>query len=257
MGMGAEIEFCAMKIDPGEILRILDQCSASFTFPMLDNGYVYLAATRMSLYRSPSDWAMVIEVFGFSPRAGLPDTGIYTFASKLYNRDTPDKYKSRQGYENYLASNPHNESRFVFPVDEGTWQDTDNLELMAQGATEVIVRSKAISIPSAPDYERLGIPLEDPNRIRVFELCRYLAAIDRDAVLATKDERRLSVLPELDQMMQLESWHHPDLAGGELPSSTEAFQQLAQVLAIGDVDSYRPSDVPNTDWRNWPDGGSL
>jgi hypothetical protein len=49
-----------------EILRILDSCCDAYTFPMLDNGYVYLAATRLSLFRSPRDWAMVIEVFGFS-----------------------------------------------------------------------------------------------------------------------------------------------------------------------------------------------
>jgi hypothetical protein len=54
----------------GEILAVLDGCFDSFTFPMLDNGYVYLAATRLSAYRSESDWAIAIEVFGFSPRAG-------------------------------------------------------------------------------------------------------------------------------------------------------------------------------------------
>ena len=55
----------------GEILEVLDAACDSFAFPMLDNGYVYLAATRLSLFRSAADWAMVIEVFGFSPRAGL------------------------------------------------------------------------------------------------------------------------------------------------------------------------------------------
>jgi hypothetical protein len=36
-----------------DILRVLDAGCESFTFPMLDNGYVYLAATRLSLFRSP------------------------------------------------------------------------------------------------------------------------------------------------------------------------------------------------------------
>jgi len=115
-----------MAFDPEEILSILDRCCDDFTFPMLDNGYVYLAATRLSLYRSATDWAIVIEVFGFSPRAGLPDTHIYTFASRLHDRDPPEGYFNRQAYENYLANNPHNESRFVFPVDEGPWQDAES-----------------------------------------------------------------------------------------------------------------------------------
>jgi hypothetical protein len=58
----------------GRILAVLDRSCNAFTFPMLDNEYVYLAATRLSLYRTAAVWAMVIEVFGFSPRAGLPDT---------------------------------------------------------------------------------------------------------------------------------------------------------------------------------------
>jgi uncharacterized protein DUF7003 len=77
-----------------QILSVLDQRCANFTFPMLDNGYVYLAATRLSLYRSETDWGMVIEVFGYSPRAGLPDIHIHTFASALQNRDSRDQYKS-------------------------------------------------------------------------------------------------------------------------------------------------------------------
>lgn len=72
-----------MTAKASDILQMLDICCDAFSFPMLDNGYVYLAATRLSLHRSDEDWAMVIEVFGFSPRAGLPDTFIHTFASRL------------------------------------------------------------------------------------------------------------------------------------------------------------------------------
>jgi hypothetical protein len=32
-----------MPDDTDFILSVLDQCSRNFTFPMLDNGYVYLA----------------------------------------------------------------------------------------------------------------------------------------------------------------------------------------------------------------------
>ncbi|MGI8904947.1 MAG: DUF7003 family protein [Candidatus Sumerlaeaceae bacterium] len=60
-----------MTIDSDEILSVLDNCCDTFKFPMLDNGYVYLAATGLSLYRSTMNWAMVIEVFGFSP-SGMP-----------------------------------------------------------------------------------------------------------------------------------------------------------------------------------------
>ena len=85
-----------------EILKILDDCCESYTFPMLDNGYVYLAVTRMTLFRSEDDWALTIEVFGFSPRSGLPDTHGHTFASRPANRSTAADYVSLEAFEDYL-----------------------------------------------------------------------------------------------------------------------------------------------------------
>jgi hypothetical protein len=246
-----------MPIKPATILSILDRCCDAFSFPMLDNGYVYLAATRLSLYRSAKDWAMVIEVFGFSPRAGLPDTHVQTFASRLHNRDKPKDYVDRESYERYLANNPHNEYRSIYPVREGAWQDSDNLELVAKDAKEVVVRRKRIALPKLQEYKRRGIQLEESPRVRVFELCRYLADVARERVLATPRERRVSVRPEMKQILRLEEWHHPDLVTDERPSGSETFQQLARVLATGDVGHYRPTRAPNTHWRNWPEGGRL
>jgi hypothetical protein len=247
-----------MAFDPQGILSIFDRCCDACTFPMLDNGYVYLAATRLSLYRSKMDWAMVIEVFGFSPRAGLPDTSIQTFASLLRDRDPPENYVNGKAYEMYLANNPNNEFRSIFPVHEGPWQDAENGELVAENASELLVREQAVPLPSAGEYARYGIALEQASRVQVFELCRYLAEIAREQVLATPKERRISVLPEMEQILQLEEWHHPNVVDEEQrPSGSETFRQLAQVLATGDVRLYQPSQAPNTHWQNWPEGGRL
>jgi hypothetical protein len=225
---------------------------------MLDNGYVYLAASRLALYRSDNDWARVLEVFGHMPRAGWPDTTIYTFASRLHDRDPPEKWRNRQAYEQYLANNPHNEMRTIWPIEPGAWQDQeDEPEWVACGEKEVVVRGKAVRLPGPEEYARHGIDLQEPPRVRVFELCRYLAEVERQAVLATDTERRVSVPPELRQMLLLDDWHHPDLAAGERPGESETFQQLVRVLVTGDVTGYRPSEAPNTHWRNWPDGGTL
>jgi hypothetical protein len=246
-----------MDFDPDHILNVLDRCCDVFYFPMLDNGYVYLAATQLSLYRSVTDWAFVTEVFGFSPRAGLPDTAIYSFASRLHDRDRPENYVSREAYERYLANHPHDEFRQIFPVEEGLWQDLDNGEFLAEEATEVVVRGQALSLPTLDGYADCGIALEEPPRVQVFELCRFLAHVAREKVLATPHERRVSVMPDMTQLLQLEEWHHPDLAEDKRPSGSASFQQLARVLATGDVGLYRPSQPSNTHWRNWPEGGRL
>jgi hypothetical protein len=247
-----------MVANPDDILSVLDRCCGAFTFPMLDNGYFYLAATRLSLYQSTSDWAMVFELFGFSPRAGLPDTHIQTFASRLHDRDPPDRYVTRAAYERYLANNPHNEFRSVFPIREGPWQDAENREFVADGAKEVVVRNLAIPLPGVDEYPRRGIELEQAPRVHVFEFCRFLADIAREQVLGTPEERRVSVLPEMRQILQLEEWQHPNVVDADdRPSGSETFQQLAQVLHTGEVHHYRPSRQPNTHWRNWPEGGTL
>jgi hypothetical protein len=259
---------CRLSIDQGycnvrnwpsqRILEVLDKCCDSFTFPMLDNGYVYLAATRMSVYRSEADWAIVLEVFGFSPRAGIPDTHVYSFSSALNARKTRGEFVNEKAYEQYLFNNPYNESSFVFPIQEGDWLDAENSELVAPGPHDLVVRGRTRHLPTAEEYARSGITHSQTPRIAVFELCRSLAFSDREHVLATAAERRTHLRPELRQILQLEEWNHPDVVQDEhRPSNSETFEQLAQVLVTGDVHLYEPIAAANTHWKNWPNGGTL
>jgi len=121
---------------------------------------------------------------------------------------------------------------------------------------EFRLRGESVPLPGRKDYGRQGIELDD-EQPWVFELCRYLAATRREDVLASPEERRISVLPEMTQILQLEEWHHPDVAAEDLPSESATFEQLAEVLATGDITLYRPSEAPNTHWSNWPEGGLL
>ena len=244
-----------MKQTADQILSILDRCCDTFTFPMLDNGYVYLAATRLSLFRSSEDWAMVIEVFGFSPRSGLPDTHIHTFASSINNRKSARDYVSQEAHDAYLANNPNNESHIVFPIEDGNWIEG---EVVADGATALTLRGQSIPMPDQAGYQRAGVTLEQSPDVQLFELCRVLAHEARDAVLATPDERRINVPNELQFLLTLEEWAHPDVVDEtKRPSGTASFRQLARVLVTGDINEYRPTEAPNTHWRNWPNGGTL
>ncbi|HSY20374.1 MAG TPA: hypothetical protein VK815_18665 [Candidatus Acidoferrales bacterium] len=244
-----------MKYTAKEVLSVLDACCDKFTFPMLDNGYVYLGATRLSVFRSEENWAITIEVFGFSPRSGIPDTHIYTFAGKLWNLKRPENYVSRQAYENYLANNPNNESRFIFPVEEGDWIDGEDV---AANSSVVMVRGESVPLPTPGDFKKFGIELEDEPEMRIYELCRFLTEIRREALLATPDELRGNIDPQMQQILRLDEWNHPDVVNNDCrPSKSETFQQLAEVIVSGDVRKYQPTLQPNTHWHNWPDGGTL
>ena len=121
----------------------------------------------------------------------------------------------------------------------------------------MILRGTQVRLPSRDDYQAVGIRLSKPQRVRIFELYRYLAATHRSAVLGTDDDRLTSVPPGLPELLVLDEWHHPDLVSEELPSDTEAFRQLSQVVLAADPSLYSPTEPPNTHWSNWPDGGSL
>lgn len=245
-----------MSQDPDHILAVLDACCETFAFPMLDNGYVYLAATRLSLYRSATDWALVIEVFGYSPRSGSPDIHVHTFASRIHRRKTQQQFISEEAHSRYLTLNPHNESQFFYPCD-GSFQNPDDDELVNAQATHVTVRGRSIPLPALATYSHIGITLEDAPQVRVFELCRYLASSHRELVLATPSEQTVNVWPNMRQLLCLDEWHHPDLLADERPSTSSTFQQFAAALSTGDVSVYQPDVPPNTHWRFWPDGGSL
>jgi hypothetical protein len=225
---------------------------------MLDNGYVYLAACRLSLFGSPEDWALAIEIFGYSPRSGIPDIHVYTIGSRVRRIRTQADYVSTAAYEAYLASNPNNESAFIYPIEEGDWQNPSNDELLAHGQHYVSVRGHSVVTPPSSEYAKYyQIALAATQDVHVFEFCLYIAASMRDSVLATPDERRVCVPSDLVKLLQVEEWRHPDLLKDERPSEVAMFQLFAEILAGNHPARYELPEAPNTHWSNWPEGGSL
>jgi hypothetical protein len=243
---------------PDEILEALDQGARDFTFPMLDNGYVYLAASRLSIFSSADDWAVVFEIFGFSPRTGIPDLQVAAFTGRPVHRETAADFVTEEAYRDFLRHNANLCQTFIYPIDDEDWSDPDDGERVSNLASNLLLRGDATPLPSPDDYAAAGIILQEPPQPLVFELSRALAYRKRDAVLATSAERRTGLQPALEQVLLLEDWHHPDVIDPDaLPSGTETFRQLALVAATGDPSHYRTAEVPNTHWSNWPDGGAL
>lgn len=59
-----------LMISSEDVLQQLNECSEHYTFPMLDNGYIYPAGAKMTVYRDETRWVIVIEAIGFSYRGG-------------------------------------------------------------------------------------------------------------------------------------------------------------------------------------------
>ena len=137
-------------------------------------------------------------------------------------------------------------------------EEDDDFECVAPGVKEVLVGGKPVAIPNLAELESVGIVPASAPKVEAFELCRFIAeTVERDRFFAPPDIRRHHVPPELTQILQLEEWNHPDLCNDQLPSESETFQMLAEVLVTGDTTRYRPTLAPNTHWSNWPGGGLL
>lgn len=124
--------------------------------------------------------------------AAARDVSVWSFGSRLANRKTEAEFVNGDAYRNYLRVHAHDDAAFFHPLGDG-WQDPDDLELAARDATSLTVRGKKIDIPTRDELHRLGIEPSEPDRLRTFEVCRYVAAMERELVLATPDERRTHV----------------------------------------------------------------
>lgn len=229
-----------------EILQQWDDCARAFQFPMLDNGHVYPATVRLTGYRDEARWAVVIEAIGYHARAGGHD-GIHNCL---------------HCYGNCLPRPPGTANAdFLFPTEDGLEGPTfdDEYEFFVRPeARSIVLRGQVILLQVQPDdLATQGIALVAPPRVTGADLLRSLLTDHRELLLATEAELRERVPADLPCLLRLEEWHHPDLAGDELPSQSPTFQMFAQVLETGDASHYRPVEEPNTHWKFWPDGGTL
>jgi len=111
------------------------------------------------------------------------------------------------------------------------------------GAAALVVRGHAIHL-DAPKGEAL------PSTFR------RLVPAHRDLLFGDHAEVRRRLPADLPQLLQLAEWNQPDLFE-TVPSQSETYQLIADVLESLDPTRYRPTLAPNTHWSNWPDSGSL
>ena len=232
---------------PSSILEQLDDAAGESEFPMLDNGYVYPADVRLTIFRDPTRWLMIIEDLGaFSPRV----TGCDSFQDCLYL------------FGNALHRMPGSANEdFLYPVyslpDEPLFED-EYQWFIRPGAKALELRGQRVEFDvSDKALARKGIELLDPPQIDPAAVLRSLLPKHREALLASEEELAARNPHQLPLWLRLDEWFHPNLAEDELPSACETFQMLADAIASGDPSRYRPTKQPNTHWKNWPEGGTL
>ncbi|MEV4546204.1 DUF7003 family protein [Micromonospora echinaurantiaca] len=116
-------------------------------------------------------------------------------------------------------------------------------EVVGEQVTPIVLRGRSLPTTAAPGEQMIDV-------------LRRTLPDHRDLLLATEDELRHPVPLDIPEVLRLEEWHQP-VFHDVLPSETETYQLITDVLATGDPGRYRPTLPPNTHRSHWPDSGTL
>ncbi len=213
---------------------------------MLDNGYVYPAGTKLTAYRDDKRWVIVIEAIGFSYRGG----GHNGISNCLHVYGNCLNYEPGTQNENFIYLTDDANNCSTFDDEENFYLNPDCSSFILRNQIRPLYHDREL-------YKVCGIEIEDPTRINAFEFLRLLDAIHHDELVATENEIRERIPGDIPKIIELHDWFHPDVVNGELPSKNETFIQIAEVLQTGNINHYRPTHESNTNWKNWPEGGTL
>lgn len=230
-----------MPIDPRAVLDTLDAANRDAVFPVMDNGYVYPAATRLTVLSDAERWAMVFEIVGYNARqpgcSGF-DTCAYLFGNCVKQVRRP--------------------FAIWFPIPEQS-SELVRSEIVVARPRSLVVGGGEVPFPDAADLAAAGVVLRRGEPLHAAGLLRALAFRHRDRLLATPERLRSWIVTDEvpPVVLQLDEWRHPGITAGESPSAVASIRQLAEVAASGDATRYRPQERPNTHWRHWPEAGTL
>jgi hypothetical protein len=106
-------------------------------------------------------------------------------------------------------------------------------------AKAIMLRTTRVPFPGDEYlFIHKGVQRANPPRTTIVEALRSLMPEYRDVLLATSEELQVCIPHDLPCILELTKWMHPDVAEDELPSNTQSFQMLVQVLITGDTSHY-------------------
>jgi hypothetical protein len=228
-----------------EILESLDASARVYALPMLDNGYIFPVDLRMHVYRDDAEWLIILqELCVNNMRTSEFDSfcnTVHTFGSRCIPDDNQN-------------------TEFLYPLDNCPDAPLfDEFEWFARDDAHcVMLRGQRIELDLSPgQLKKKGITLFEPPKADPVAIMRSLVPEYRDLLFCTEAELTDYNPTNLPFFLRLDEWYHPNLVEEEWPSQTETFQMLAQAIVTGNKSLYRPTQEPNTHWKNWPEAGLL
>ncbi|WP_271251607.1 DUF7003 family protein [Pseudanabaena sp. Chao 1811] len=203
---------------PKQILEFLDRRFNAIEMPCLGNMNIDYVSSRLLAFRDDSRWLILFNSITWCP-AGQ---GLTTIVECVGNC-----VQGRQGFDS--------DRTFI----TGKIQYDELLELYNVQVRDQLIAINDLDIIAHPD---LYVDRELDIAIALLE--KY-----REDLLACRDEYGKFIPEGMTEVLCLDEWQHPNWDC--LPSQTESFPMIAEVLFTGNSNLYKKPQNPNTDWALW------
>jgi hypothetical protein len=250
------------KMNAEQILQELDEAFAAWPVDLhTEPHHSKPADARLTVFRSPQHWVVIIKKIDYFIRLhGSVDC--FSRSYTLYGNCLGDGWLTKHDllWDSLLE--------LPFDPETGTWLPT------RQHFRYFWAGKWWEASPTPQELQQAGIDpelldevdceewRENPNALLPVEWLRYLChhlnhpffasearlrEVVREAVSAPQIESELQIV------LQTRDWEHPDFVKGELPSDTESFRVIAEILATGDASLWARVDRSrfNSFWRYW------
>ena len=280
-----------------QILTNLDNYKTGYYCHFIDlgNGYSYLIDCRLNIFEDGDDWAIAAERLGFNPRRGCIELNIYYYGNCLTNlehyngQDTNYYTVFPVDDDDFWATT----DGAALTGDGSSWRvrgqqvelnlqredyaaagiklkEYEPGEILIQEVARLLVgrHSELFRATDEELYKSLPAGLkkrlvldqwyhrdfnEIPQPTLGDEQLRSVFAFNKDSCQMTFEDFA-QLYREQEQRTQT---YNQDQWQDNRPSEYETWQLIANVIATGDPAAYRPTLIPNTHWKFWPDSGSL
>ncbi|MFQ3678958.1 MAG: hypothetical protein SNJ60_00390 [Pseudanabaenaceae cyanobacterium] len=197
-----------------ELLAFWDRAYEAIAMPWFDNINIDYLGFRLEVYRRENWWRLLFHSVVWRPAAD----GLMVLLEPV----GPD-----------VA--PHSLHSFTPATLE--YADDDTLSSLR-------VRGEAVDCATLKVQPNFDLQPE-----YLFWVGVALLAVYPTALFATAEEKAVCVPPGAEPLLVLTEWDHP--TWDRLPSQTETFPRLAEVLITGEPQRWRPVAAPNTHWAHW------
>jgi len=214
---------------------------------MLNNGYYYHVDQELKIYRNNKKWSIVMQFIQYNNH--ILDIGGFSTIVYKYGSDIEPEQSLTNDSFYHLAT-----------------KDDEQIFLKEKKAFVSYLNPKAMhfkinhtSIPIEHDrtkYVKKGITLESKDKIRPWEVLRYLTPKYSKHFWIPRDE--LQIDSNLKEEIKITKWEHPDNIR-TIFSDMNSFIEIANCLA-SNLEFNRlkiETENSNTHWSNWPQGGTL